>query len=74
MEYKGYTQGKAVILAKPLPVPDGTEVAVVVPKKTIKKGKPGRKRSSSVAEETFGLIPADPTLVHQVLEEDLYET
>ena len=70
MEYKGHTQGKTVILAKPLPVPDGTEVAVVVHKKTIKKEKPIRKRAS-VAGETFGLIPADPTLVHQVLEEDL---
>ncbi len=72
MGYKGYTQGKTVILAKPLPVPDGTEVAVVVSKRTGKKGKPGRKHVS-VAEETFGLIPAEPDLVHRVLEEDIYE-
>jgi len=73
MEYKGYTQGTTIILAKPLPVPDGTEVAIIVPMKGRSRGKQGRKRLS-IAMETFGLIPADPALVHQVLQEDLYET
>jgi hypothetical protein len=35
-------------------------------------GKIGRQQLS-VAEETFGLIPADSALVRQVLEEDLQE-
>jgi len=72
MEYKGYTQGDTILLPKPLPVPDGTEVTVMVSKRRGKKGKPGSKQVS-VAEETFGLIPADPALVHRVLEEDIYE-
>ena len=73
MEYKGFTHGAAVILTKPLPVPDGTEVTIVVSAKT--KGRRRRDRKpSSVAQETFGLIPADLALVQQVLQEDLYET
>ena len=73
MEYKGYTQGNIVILAKPLPVPDGTEVAIVVTKKERSQRQPGKK-TASVTQQTFGLIPADPVLVRQVLQEDLYET
>jgi hypothetical protein len=73
VEYKGYTQGTTIILAKPLPVPDGTEVAVIVPLKGRPREKKGRKRPSIVMD-TFGLIPANPTLVRQVLQEDLYET
>ena len=73
MEYKGYTQGTTIILAKPLPVPDGTEVAIIVPMKGRARGKKGRKQPT-VAMETFGLIPAEPALVRQVLQEDLYET
>jgi hypothetical protein len=73
MEYKGYTQGNVVILAKPLPVPDGTEVEILVPpepKPQIRK----RGREPSVAVETFNLIPSDPSTVRKVLLEDLYET
>jgi len=73
MQYKGYTQGNTVILAKPLPVPDGTEVAIVVAPAERSRRKRGKK-TASVTQETFGLIPADPTLVRQVLQEDLYET
>ena len=73
MEYKGKTQGNTIILAKPLPVPDGTEVAIIVPMKGRSRGKRGKKRST-IAIETFGLIPAEPALARQVLQEDLYET
>ena len=73
MEYKGHTQGNIVILAKPLPVPDGTEVAIVVAKTERSKRK-REKKTTSVTQETFGSIPADPRLVRQVLQEDLYET
>jgi hypothetical protein len=72
MQYKGYTQGNTVILAKPLPVPDGTEVAIVVAPAERSQRKRGKK-TASVTQETFGLIPADPALVRQVLQEDLYE-
>jgi len=73
MQYKGYTQGNTVILAKPLPVPDGTEVAIVVAPAERSQRKRGKK-TASVTQETFGLIPAAPALVRQVLQEDLYET
>ena len=73
MEYKGKTQGNTIILAKPLPVPDGTEVVIIVPMKGRSRGKKGRKRPT-IAMETFGLIPAKPALVRQVLQEDPYET
>ena len=62
MRYKGYTQGDTVVLVRPIPVPDGTEVSIVVSKRTENTGKTGR-RQDSVAEETFGLIPAEPALV-----------
>ena len=42
MEYKGKTQGNTIILANPLPVPDGTEVAIIVPMKGRSRGKTGR--------------------------------
>ena len=56
MQYKGYTQGNTVILAKPLPVPDGTEVAIVVAPAERSQRKRGKK-TASVTQETFGLIP-----------------
>lgn len=72
MEYKGYTQGNIVVLGKPLPVPDGTEVEIFVPeaKPRIRKG----RKKPGVAIETFGLIASDLSTVRKVLEEDLYET
>jgi hypothetical protein len=73
MSYKGYTQGNVVILAKPLPVPDGTEVEILMPLEAKSQGKKRRKKLS-VAMDTFGLIPADPATVREVLLEDLYET
>ncbi len=73
MEYKGYAQGSMVILAKPLPVPDGTEVEIIVSSKPQPR-RTRRKRQPKVTLETFGLIPADPALVRTVLAEDLYES
>jgi len=73
MEYKGYVQGDRVILAKPLPVPDGTEVEIIVSPKLQPRRTRGKKQPK-VAIETFGLIPADPAMVHTVLAEDLYES
>jgi hypothetical protein len=73
MESKGYIQGNVVILAKPLPVPDGTEVEVIVLSKAQARGPKGQKQPK-IALETFGLIPADPAMVHAVLAEDLYES
>ncbi|MBI4642016.1 MAG: hypothetical protein HY731_15100 [Candidatus Tectomicrobia bacterium] len=72
MGYKGYTQGNVVVLKKPLPVPDGTEVEIVVleAKSRIRKG----RKKPHVAMETFSLIPSDPSTVRKILEEDLYET
>jgi hypothetical protein len=72
MGYKGYVKGDVVILQEPLPVPDGTEVEIVMP--PVKDGRRKGRRKSSVAQATFGLIPSDPALVQAVLEEDLYET
>jgi len=72
MEYKGHTQGSVVILAKPLPVPDGTEVEILVPVKPRSCMRKGDKRRS-VAAATFNLIPSDPATVRKVLLEDLYE-
>lgn len=72
MEYRGHTQGTTIILEKPLPAPDGTEVEIIVCPKGRPRGKKGRKQPSIIME-TFGLIPADPALVRQVFHEDLYE-
>jgi hypothetical protein len=72
MEYKGYAQGNVVILAKPLPVPDGTEVEIRLPAEAKPKVKKERKKPS-VAMETFGLIPADPAIVRKVLLEEWEE-
>jgi hypothetical protein len=73
MGSKGYVQGNVVILAKPLPVPDGTEVEIIVsPKLQLRRTR--RKTQAPVAQETFGLIPADPVLVRAVLIEDIYES
>src|SRR6266568_9420237 len=68
MSYKGYIRGNVVLLAKPLPVPDGTEVEILVPVEANPRSKKGRKKPS-VAMETFGLIPVDPATVRKVLEE-----
>lgn len=72
MGYKGYVQGDIVILAEPLPVPNGTEVDISIPS-TKGRRNTGRKKPS-VVSETFGLIPADAVTVRTVLEEDRYET
>ena len=69
MSYRGYTQGGVVILEEPLPVPDGTEVEILIPPTGSKRGKVQGK--CSVTAETFGLIPSDPATVRAVLEEDL---
>ncbi len=71
MKYTGYVKGDVVILKQPLPVPDGTEVEIFMP--------PGQEESntdrakSRIAQETFGMMRADPALVRAVLEEELYE-
>ncbi len=72
MSYRGHTQGEVIILKEPLPVPDGTEVEILIPPARIKRGKVQGKLS--VTAETFGLIPSDPATVRAVLEEELYET
>ena len=71
MGYTGYVQGEVIILSEPLPVPDGTEVRIVLPKA---RRKVKDQKMSSLALATFGLIPVDPVIVRTVLEEDLYET
>ena len=71
MSYKGYVKGNVVILKEPLPVPDGTEVEIFMP--PAKEGSNVDRAKSSVAQATFGMIRADPTLVRAVLEEDVYE-
>ena len=72
MDYIGHTQGNVVILAKPLPIPDGTEVRILLP--TVQEVQPKKsKKRRSLVMETFGLIPADLATVRQVLAEDLYE-
>jgi hypothetical protein len=73
MGYKGHAQGSVVILTKPLPVPDGTEVRIILPTEA-KPRTEKRRKKPSVVMETFGLIPADPATVREVLLEDLYET
>lgn len=72
MDYKGYTHGNSIVLAKPLPVPDGTEVSIIIPRAT-RHEDAKRKKRKSVVEETFGLIPADAETVRKVLAEDLYD-
>jgi hypothetical protein len=72
MRYTGYVKGNVVILQEPLAVPDGTEVEIFIP--PAKDEKRNGRGKSSVAQATFGIIPSDPTVVHAVLEEDLYET
>jgi hypothetical protein len=71
MKYKGYVKGDVVILKELLPVPDGTEVEIVM--LPAKEGKNAERARSSVAQETFGMMRSDPTLVRAVLEEDMYE-
>ena len=72
MGYKGYVKGDVIILEEPLPVPDGTEVEILMPPAKDGRGKGRRKRG--VAQATFGMIRSDPAIVRAVLEEDLYET
>jgi hypothetical protein len=71
MKYTGYVKGEVVILKGPLPVPDGTEVEIVMPPAT--EGSNAERAKSSVAQETFGMMRCDPALVRAVLEEDMYE-
>ena len=71
MKYKGYVKGDVVILKEPLPVPDGTEVEIVM--LPAKEGKITDRVRSSVAQETFGMMRSDPALIRVVLEEDMYE-
>jgi hypothetical protein len=72
MSYTGYVKGNVVILKEPLAVPDGTEVEIVIP--PAKTGRRQGRGKSSVAQATFGSIPANPAVVHAVLEEDLFDT
>ena len=71
MRYKGYVKGDVVVLQEPLSVPDGTEVEIVI----LSAKKEGRKEPDklSVAQQSFGMIRADPALVRAVLAEDVYE-
>ena len=71
MKYTGYVKGNVIILKKPLPVPDGTEVEIVMP--LAKAERNADQAKSSVVQKTFGMMRADPTLVRAVLEEDVYE-
>ena len=71
MKYTGYVKGEVVILKEPLPVPDGTEVEIAL--LPAKEGSHTERVKSSVAQETFGMMRADPALVPAVLEEDVYE-
>jgi hypothetical protein len=71
MGYKGYVKGDVIILHEPLPVPDGTEVEILMPPAKDGRGK-GRGKLS-VTQATFGMIPSDPAIVRAILEEDLYE-
>ena len=71
MRYKGYVKGDVVILQEPLSVPDGTEVEIFIPSAEA-DSRPGQEKLS-VAQQTFGMMRSDPTLVRVVLDEDLYE-
>ena len=71
MRYKGYVKGAVVVLQEPLSVPDGTEVEIFI----LSAKKEGRKEQDklSVAQQSFGMMRADPALVRAVLAEDVYE-
>jgi len=71
MKYTGYVKGDVVILTQPLPVPDGTEAEIFMP--PAKAGSNADQAKLTVAQETFGMMRADPVLVRAVLEEDVYE-
>jgi len=71
MRYKGYVKGDVVILQEPLSVPDGTEVEIFIP--SAEADSHTEQEKLSVAQQTFGMIRSDPTLVRVVLEKDLYE-
>lgn len=64
MEYTGYVQGEVIVLKEPLPVPGGTKVRILLPKA---RRKMQGQKTSSLALETFGLIPVDPVIVRAVL-------
>lgn len=72
MGYKGYVKGDVIILKERLPVPDGTEVEILMA--PTKDAMDKDRRKLSVALATFGMIRSDPATVRAVLEEDLYET
>ena len=71
MRYKGYVKGDVVVLQERLSVPDGTEVEIFI----LSAKKEGRKEQEtlSVAQQSFGMMRADPALVRAVLAEDVYE-
>ena len=72
MNYKGYVKGNVVTLKEPLTVPDGADVEIFIP--PVKDAKRQGRGKSSIAQAAFGVIPSAPVVVHEVLEEDLYET
>ena len=47
MGYRGYVKGDVIILKEPLPVPDGTEVEILMPPAKDAKAK-GRRKPSIV--------------------------
>jgi hypothetical protein len=71
MRYKGYVKGDVIVLQEPLSVPDGTEVEIFI----LSAKKEGHKEQDklSVAQQSFGMMRADPALVRAVLAEDVYE-
>ena len=71
MVYRGQILGNVVVLKECPPVPNGTEVEVLVP--GAKGGSTPGRGEHRVASSTYGLIPADLTTVRAVIEEDLYE-
>jgi hypothetical protein len=72
MGYTGYVKGDVIILKEPLPVPDGTEVEILMP--SAKDAKGTGRRKPSIVQATFGMMRSDPAIVRAVLEEDVYET
>lgn len=72
MHSKGYVKGNSIILHHAVAVPDGTEVEVVIP--SVPDAVPPGPVPRSVAETTFGMLRADPSLVRLVLEDELYDT
>ena len=71
LEHTGYVQKEVSVVKEPLPVPDGTQVRMVLPKA---RRKMRGQKTGSLAREPFGLLPADPVIVRAVLQADLSET